>query len=362
MRFCQNCGSEVSEGVIFCVNCGTKYEQPAPSAYADTYDVFLSYRRDGGEAMAILLRDRLTAKGYKVFLDIENLNSGTFNNKLFDVIDRCGDFVLICSKDSLERCANDGDWVRMEIAHALQKNKNIVPVMLRGFAFPEVMPDDIQAVRMHNGINANSHEYFDAAIDRLADKFLISKPAAISAPPSRKSRKPLIFAVSGAAVLAVIICAAVVIFTKYGGGDNGYSPGYNEEEDEDRPAKKKTETETETKNETETKTEKNPAVNSQMVGDWIVTGASEDIFDDLSSNGIKSCGFEFGNDGKGYLAYLYNDGADENFNFSWTVSGDRLTVDYDGLGPEVWYISYDNEKLELKDETGKSFYVLEPVD
>ena len=126
--------------------------------------------------MAILLRDRLTAKGYKVFLDIENLNSGSFNTKLFDVIDNCKDVLVICSIGSLDRCVNDGDWVRLEIAHALEKGKNIVPIMLRGFSFPDDLPCDIEAIRMKNGVNANSHEYFDAAIDRLAEKFLTAAP------------------------------------------------------------------------------------------------------------------------------------------------------------------------------------------
>jgi RNA polymerase subunit RPABC4/transcription elongation factor Spt4 len=201
-RICGNCNMEIPENMQFCGGCGTAYikaepipqpdptpvpvavAQPEPpkvnsTVYTDTYDIFLSYRRNGGETMAILLRDRLVAKGYNVFLDIENLNSGSFNNKLLNVIDNCKDFLLICSENSLDRCNNDGDWVRLEIAYALQKNKNIIPVMLRGFAFPDTLPADIEAIRMQNGVNANSHEYFDAAIDRLAEKFLISKSKGI---------------------------------------------------------------------------------------------------------------------------------------------------------------------------------------
>ena len=124
--------------------------------------------------MAILLRDRLTAKGYRVFLDIESLNSGSFNKKLLSVIEECTDIVVVCSKNSLDRCANEGDWVRMEIAHALKHGKNIVPVLLRGFEWPATLPDDIDVLRMQNGINAGNNEYFDAAIDRLTDKFLLS--------------------------------------------------------------------------------------------------------------------------------------------------------------------------------------------
>jgi hypothetical protein len=144
--------------------------------YSDSYDVFLSYRRDGGETMAILLRDRLAAKGYRVFLDIESLNSGSFNKRLLSVIENCADVVVVCSKGSLDRCVSEGDWVRTEIVHALEHGKNVVPVMLRGFEWPDVLPDDMEELRMQNGVNANSHEYFDAAIDRLADKFLQSRP------------------------------------------------------------------------------------------------------------------------------------------------------------------------------------------
>ena len=126
--------------------------------------------------MAILLRDRLSARGYRVFLDIESLNSGSFNEKLLAVIEECTDVVVVCSKNSLDRCVNDGDWVRMEIAHALKHGKNIVPVLLRGFEWPDILPDDIDAMRMQNGINAGSNEYFDAAIDRLANKFLSGSP------------------------------------------------------------------------------------------------------------------------------------------------------------------------------------------
>jgi hypothetical protein len=144
--------------------------------YSQSYDVFLSYRREGGEAMAILLRDRLAEKGYRVFLDIESLNSGSFNEQLFAVIDECTDFVLVGSKGCLDRCANDGDWVRLEIQRAFKSGKNIVPVMLRGFEFPETLPDDIDAIRLQNGVSADNSEYFDAAVDRLAEKFIKSKP------------------------------------------------------------------------------------------------------------------------------------------------------------------------------------------
>jgi len=146
--------------------------------YAEQYDVFLSYRRDGGETMAVLLRDRLAARGYRVFLDIESLNPGAFNEQLLGVIEHCTDFLLICSKGSLDRCKNNGDWVRREIAHALNNSKNVIPFMLRGFVWPKRLPDDITKLPMQNGVTADSNVYFDAAIDLLCKKFLMSKPYA----------------------------------------------------------------------------------------------------------------------------------------------------------------------------------------
>jgi hypothetical protein len=181
--------------------------------YTDKYDIFLSYRRDGGETMAILLRERLNAKGYKVFLDIESLNSGSFNKKLLSVIENCTDVVVVCSKNSLDRCVNEGDWVRAEIAHAFNHGKNVVPIMLRGFSFPDNLPDDIKEISVQNGVNANSSEYFDAAIERLTKTFLVSKPSKKSNPV--KLPKWLL---PGAASLAAVglIIGGIALF----GGNN----------------------------------------------------------------------------------------------------------------------------------------------
>lgn len=51
------------------------------------HDVFISYRRDGGEYTAKILRDRLSELGYAVFFDVESLRSGDFNTKLYSVIE-----------------------------------------------------------------------------------------------------------------------------------------------------------------------------------------------------------------------------------------------------------------------------------
>jgi hypothetical protein len=191
------------------------------SANTNEYDIFLSYRRNGGETMAILLRDRLAAMGYSVFLDIEGLNAGAFNTALLGVIEKCKDVIVVCSENSLDRCVNEGDWVRIEIAHAFRHNKNVVPLLLRGFVFPDNLPADIAALSFQNGVTADRNEYFDAAIERLATKFLTSKPVNAVKP---RSKKKWIFAGAGAA--ALVIAAVGIIWAV---SNNDTAPARNNE-------------------------------------------------------------------------------------------------------------------------------------
>lgn len=81
----------------------------------EAYDVFISYRRDGGEHAAKRIQEALLARGYRVFLDMESLRSGPFNTMLLDVIDSCTDFLLILPPSGLDRCEAEQDWVRLEV-------------------------------------------------------------------------------------------------------------------------------------------------------------------------------------------------------------------------------------------------------
>ena len=148
------------------------------SEHKKKYDVFISYRRDGGDGTAKHLRDALTEKGYKVFLDVESLRSGPFNTALYEVIENVKDFVLILPANGLDRCANEDDWVRLEIEHAKACNKNIVPVMLKGFSFPDTLPESIDFIRFQSAPPTLEINYFDAYVAKL-QTFLISRPRPI---------------------------------------------------------------------------------------------------------------------------------------------------------------------------------------
>ena len=130
------------------------------------YDIFISYRRDGGDTLAQLIYDRLTARGYRVFLDVESLRSGKFNEKLLAVMDECRDVVVILPPGALERCSNEEDWLYLELHHALKTHKNIIPVMMKGFEWPEKLPAGLEELCNFNGIQ-DSKDYFDAVIDKM---------------------------------------------------------------------------------------------------------------------------------------------------------------------------------------------------
>jgi hypothetical protein len=150
------------------------------------------------------LHDKLSNLGYKTFFDVESLRSGQFNTKLFDVIDECKDFVVILSPNSLDRCENEQDWVRFEIAHALKKKKNVIPVLLRGFKFPDTLPEDIEPLRYQSGIEAST-EFFDAFAKRLMD-FLVSKPKLVNRVLQNSfSRKIIPMAIALFLALAVLL-------------------------------------------------------------------------------------------------------------------------------------------------------------
>lgn len=138
------------------------------------YDIFISYRRSSYDT-ANLVATRLKSAGYSVFFDMETLRSGKFNEQLFEVIDNCKDFVVILPPNALDRCVNEDDWVRLEVCRAMEAGKNIVPVMLNGFAWPNPMPQGMEDLCNYQALTASSVEYFDLAMERLQQRYLQSK-------------------------------------------------------------------------------------------------------------------------------------------------------------------------------------------
>lgn len=134
------------------------------------YDVFISYRRATDSQTSRLIRSELQYRGFKVFLDVENLRPGHFDEALLERIEEATSFILILSEGSLDNCSNPDDWLRREIDCALTLHKNFIPIMMPGFHFPssEVLPQELTSLPVHHGINY-SHDFFDAMIEKIVD-------------------------------------------------------------------------------------------------------------------------------------------------------------------------------------------------
>lgn len=86
-----------------------EYESPDKSL-----DVFVSYRRSNGSQLASLLKVHLQLRGFSVFIDVERLEAGKFDNNLLQSIRQAKHFLLVLTPSALERCVHDSeckDWV-----------------------------------------------------------------------------------------------------------------------------------------------------------------------------------------------------------------------------------------------------------
>ena len=155
------------------------------------YDIFISYRHEGGFPVANDLANRLKTDGYRVCFDKSLLKQGKFDEKLLKSIEEVNDFIVILDEHVFDRTIDgipfEKDWVRRELSHAIKLKKNIIPIMLPGFKWPDSLPEDIKEVNSYNGPEYN-RSYFDNFYIKLKDQFLISRPSA-----KKNLLKPLIW-------------------------------------------------------------------------------------------------------------------------------------------------------------------------
>ena len=135
---------------------------------AGNYDAFISYRRESGASEARAIRAELRQQKLRVFLDVDDLRSGHFDEALLARIADAPNFIVILSPNCLDRCADEQDWLRKEIAQAIKTSRNIIPIMMGGFSFPErhTLPEELKALPTHNGLEY-SHKYFNAMIAEI---------------------------------------------------------------------------------------------------------------------------------------------------------------------------------------------------
>ncbi len=139
------------------------------------YDIFISYRREGGEKTARLVQLILEDYGYKVFLDYDSCNASSWEKKIKSGIEESEVFLFILSKGALDRCRNEGDWVRKEVEYAYELKKNIVPINPdREFdVFPADCPELVRtALGQHSFFEIYTGQQLKTTVDALVKQRL----------------------------------------------------------------------------------------------------------------------------------------------------------------------------------------------
>lgn len=168
---------------------GVPAPESRPVSIPSRPSVFISYRRQVSWQLALLVRNDLIEHGFDTFMDVENLDSGEFARKILSQIEAREHFLVLLEPGSLDRIGEDDDWLRREIAYALEHVRNIVPVTANGFEFRRdlVLPPDVAKLPSFNAVAIQS-EYFEAGMERLRTRFLKMPPNPTAPPPTQTRR------------------------------------------------------------------------------------------------------------------------------------------------------------------------------
>lgn len=179
------------------------------------YDVFISYRREGGVEIASAVKNYLEERGFRAFFDYESLKSGTFDTQIYQEIDNCVVIVVILPPHALDHCVNEGDWLRLELERGMLKKKRIIPLMLKGFEWPDSteLPESLRDLPRYNGIervvNPSDTNHFDGDMNKLVE---LIESADTKRKPLYLIRRSKMWLIVFAAVLLTLIGVKVIFY------------------------------------------------------------------------------------------------------------------------------------------------------
>lgn len=154
--------------------------------------VFISYRRSTSAYFARAIYQNLRDHGLDVFMDVESIDQGQFDTIILNQIKARPYFLVILSPGCLDRCAQPGDWLRREIEFAIAQARMIVPVTADSFDWKtaeHLLTGGLSELGRYNGVRV-PYDYFDAAMDKLRDRFLV--PVDVPTTPVPAADRPAV--------------------------------------------------------------------------------------------------------------------------------------------------------------------------
>jgi len=188
--------------------------------------LFINYRREDTAPYAHRLCDHLIPHFGKnqVFIDIDQIDPGEdFVKAINGKVGTC-DIVIVAigprwlnatDASGSRRLDNEGDFVRMEIVAALQRNIPVIPVLFGRAQMPrsEDLPEALAPISRRNAFEL-SETRFHADVNRLIEK--IKKSLAVAKKQAEPSARPaashfLITAISSFAIIGAYGVAVWVL-------------------------------------------------------------------------------------------------------------------------------------------------------
>ena len=140
------------------------------------YDIFISYRREGGADKARTLKECLEARKFRVFLDFDELKDGVFDRRIMDAIESAPIFIFLLTPHALDRCIDTNDWVRKEIEYAIEKERHIIPVNpnLSFEGFPNETPESVrQGLGQHQFSEIMFGQLFRDSVEKMINERIL---------------------------------------------------------------------------------------------------------------------------------------------------------------------------------------------
>jgi TIR domain len=141
--------------------------------------VFISYRRADSAGYSGRVMDRLDRELGRdlVFMDVDAIPLGTnFTKVLHEEVAKCRVLLAVIGPNWLDardehgnrRLDNPNDFVRIEIAAALQRSIPVIPLLLDGARIPKAdeLPEDLKELALRNGMEVR-HASFQDDMNRL---------------------------------------------------------------------------------------------------------------------------------------------------------------------------------------------------
>ena len=166
--------------------------------------ILISYRREDSAAYAGRIQDRLEREFERdlLFFDVDGIPLGlNFDKFLRGEVAKCGVLLAVIGRDWLDVRDHDGtrrldnpiDFVRIEIATALQREIPIIPILLDGTRVPKAdqLPDDLKELALRKGFDVR-HVSFHADMDKL----IRGLKGQVGAPRQTRPEPPLLSAIT----------------------------------------------------------------------------------------------------------------------------------------------------------------------